>query len=463
MDEISRNISILLNIDKNYIPKAEYVFRTFCKILGLKPNFYYDYTPEDIHVYYGPPVEDRRPIEIYYNDKAASMYNKKERYDEKIHFLRYRNENIPFLFSNAGQLFQYTTKSLEIQKDIISSAFFFLSCWQEYTFNRSSQKKPSPDKTLQRQWDFEDIPVVDRYCDIFQKALEKMLPGYQKQMKWSKNSEFAVSISHLISGLADNTEKNAPLKKQDKNNKEKDKKVKNKLKTDRLISPSRLMTQIKKTRQLEPVSEFFLPVTTSAAGNKKPVHDMEPHVSLILTNLSDKTIGLCSQRQMPAKTIKESSDVYAAQGFIAQGYYLSCLENHYHGLIDSLDQAGLKYDISIGYCDSLGFRAGISYPYYPFNLEENKPFSVLEIPTVINNSNFDTIGLKNKSLINHMNYLLRDAFLFKTHLGMIWNHSAVQEKNHLDFPYYLKLLNTLERKTAWLCSPHEIFNYWIDR
>jgi hypothetical protein len=460
MDEISRNIIILLNVDKSYIPKAEYVFRTFCNILGLQPNFLYEYTLEDVHVYYGPPVEDKRPVEILYKEEAARMFNKNNSYNDEFHFLNYRNENIPFLFSERGQLFLYTNKSLEIRRDIISSAFFFLSCWQEYTEKENGKNdKTGLEQTIQREWNFENIPIVDRYCDIFQKGLEMMLPGFQKPVKWPDNRDFAVSVSHLISNSG-SSGKSKGVKAKDDQDTPKQIILQNKIR--KLISPKHFSSQLKKEARYIASSEFFLPLL-SPQQETLSKKNIEQHISLIRSQEKDKTIGLHSDRHEPAERIKEAFTLYAEQGFIVKGYYFLSLRNHYHRLVAELEKADIKYDISITYSDTLGYRAGTSYPYYPFNLVDNRPFTVLEIPQVINNSMLDKYPYAKRFLNNHIRYLIDDSLLFKNHLGIVWYHSLIFDRYSLNFSFYLRLLKILSKRKAWLSSPHQIYNYWINR
>lgn len=48
-----------------------------------------------------------------------------------------------------------------------------------------------------------------------------------------------------------------------------------------------------------------------------------------------------------------------------------------------LMKAGFKYDTTLGYSDAMGFRAGIAYPFYPYDINEDKIIDILEIPLVI--------------------------------------------------------------------------------
>jgi hypothetical protein len=51
----------------------------------------------------------------------------------------------------------------------------------------------------------------------------------------------------------------------------------------------------------------------------------------------------------------------------------------YDNLFSAEEAAGVRYDMSMGYPDHPGPRAGFSYPYFPYNLREDRPYRVLQI------------------------------------------------------------------------------------
>jgi hypothetical protein len=51
----------------------------------------------------------------------------------------------------------------------------------------------------------------------------------------------------------------------------------------------------------------------------------------------------------------------------------------FDALFRAQEAAGIEYDMSMGYPDRPGPRAGFSFPYFPFCLAENRPYRVLEI------------------------------------------------------------------------------------
>jgi hypothetical protein len=51
----------------------------------------------------------------------------------------------------------------------------------------------------------------------------------------------------------------------------------------------------------------------------------------------------------------------------------------YDVLFRAQEACGIEYDMSMGYPDRTGPRAGFSYPYFPFCLAEDRPYDVVQI------------------------------------------------------------------------------------
>ncbi len=136
------NINILLNLPEKYLPKAEFVLRTYCYILRLNPTFLYGKHYEGTHLYYGLPGKFDYPLKIYFQPETAEFFEKRELYPlEKVDFCKFRNEPIPFLFSCNGAIFSFTEETCCFRKDIIASGFYFLTCWHEYILNYYGHSK----------------------------------------------------------------------------------------------------------------------------------------------------------------------------------------------------------------------------------------------------------------------------------------------------------------------------------
>lgn len=71
------------------------------------------------------------------------------------------------------------------------------------------------------------------------------------------------------------------------------------------------------------------------------------------------------------------------------------ISNRYHYLKFNLPQgykdienSGLQLDASLGFAEHYGFRNSYGYPFHPFNFEQEKPFSFLEVPLNIMDGTF---------------------------------------------------------------------------
>lgn len=51
----------------------------------------------------------------------------------------------------------------------------------------------------------------------------------------------------------------------------------------------------------------------------------------------------------------------------------------YDALFDIQEKSGIQFDMSMGYPDRIGPRAGFSFPYFPWNLAQDRPYNVVEI------------------------------------------------------------------------------------
>jgi hypothetical protein len=155
-----------------------------------------------------------------------------------------------------------------------------------------------------------------------------------------------------------------------------------------------------------------------------------------------------------------------ALGFAVMGYRTHYLHFDYQKSFGLLEEAGIKYDSTLGYWESIGFRAGTSFPFYPFNIKENRPFRVLEIPLIV----MDTTLLSEKAM--NMGYLsakstlrrlIKVAAHFQSHLTLLWHNTTFDP---IDYPLWGRLYwNTIRhalREGAWITSLSEIYEEWVN-
>jgi hypothetical protein len=124
------------------------------------------------------------------------------------------------------------------------------------------------------------------------------------------------------------------------------------------------------------------------------------------------------------------------------------------------EKAGLLYDTTLGYNDYLGFRWGISFPFRPFLLKENRNLNILEIPLAIEDLPYFRSQKPFDQFLKIFNHV------GNTHgvLTLLWHHSVFNEN---EFPGwesdYIKILDYCNEQNAWIGSGRQIHEWWTQR
>jgi hypothetical protein len=431
-------------------------------------RFFNKTTSEDIHIYYGLRTSEQFPVRIYRGVETALFFNKKELYPEKnYNSVCYRNEYIPFLFSQPGEIFSSNGNHIQIRKDIIASAFYFLSCWHDYVQD-SGSKNQVYKTSLAYRYHFSHIPVVERYCDILAEALLLSNSGFQKKSRFS--SFFCLSLSHDIDFWK--FWRNEDIQKT------KQRYVK-KIKNGSIPSLFRfLMFSFHK--------KFFynhLSVLKKMLRNEGK-HKAKSSFFLLTKNdfpysplnyfaddaMREEIISLLQKEAVNLQGSKESAEIFAQmqlelktlEGFSGNGYRARYLTADYQLLFRLLEQARVKYDSSVGFDGIFGYRAGISYPYYPFNIKENRPFTVLEIPVAITDRTLFFPKEKNrKLLLQQLKAILEAAEKHNSHVSVVWHNHVFDP---IEFPLlnklYWKILRFANKNSGSIFSTDELWEYW---
>jgi hypothetical protein len=88
--------------------------------------------------------------------------------------------------------------------------------------------------------------------------------------------------------------------------------------------------------------------------------------------------GSVRSTEQPDWYVEEAGKLakYLAMPIGSRQHYLSF---GYEALFEAQERAGIQYDMSMGYPDRTGPRAGCSFPYFPYSLTHERPYNVVEI------------------------------------------------------------------------------------
>ena len=378
--EPMKKINILIDVDKTFIPKAEYVFSTFCRVYSLECTFYFEHH-DDIHIYYGNNTQAVYPFHIFHNQISVDFFVKKEVFPfENIIFKDYTGVNLPFLFTDSEK--PIIEKNI-ISVDLIASAFYFLSCWQE-TFDPqlNTDKNGRYDfyHSLQHKGEFSEIPIVDYYFKIIADFF-----------KIENKRQFSVFLSHDVD-YVDFFSKDYLKHIYKQNFKRILKyplhaiyKILGHFFTKHFFyNPyNQIKKIIKKEINLGFKSTFFLMTHSCSNDVRQNYFQDKTIVGRLLNIFKDSFVGLHGTKvaHLDENLLKEQWQLLA--DFKPDSYRNHFLCFDYQKTFKILENLGIKKDATLGYHEHIGFRAGISTPFYPYNLSDDREFKVLEIPLII--------------------------------------------------------------------------------
>lgn len=473
------NITILLNLPKDYIPKAEFVLRTFCYILRLNPKFIYGAYFEAAHLYYGPNPDRDYPLRIHFDPEAAQFFEEKELYPlERVNFCRFGTDHVPFLFSQGGAIFSFTQDSCILRKDIVASAFYFLTCWHEYIFSERGLPRGRVDykESLQYRWDFIETPVVDVYCRILLYVMQDYLPQYIRDISWREDGRFAVSLSHDIDywDYWDADTLRSTLRYNLRTFWERPLNASYKI-IGHLLHKKLCYNNIRNlekllSRELEMgVSStwFILARTDFPDKRQNYIGDIVARTQLTgLLSQQDVALHGSPDSAFNPSVLNKELETLRELGFNPTGFRTHYLHFDYQKSFTNLEAAGIKYDCTLGYWENIGFRAGISFPFYPFNIKENRPFRVLEIPLIVMDTTLHSPKAMNLSYYagnRALKRLIDVAATYQSHISLLWHNTTFDP---IDYPMwghlYWKTITRALNKQAWVTSLNDIYEVWVN-
>ncbi|MGD1153884.1 MAG: polysaccharide deacetylase family protein [Syntrophales bacterium] len=130
--------------------------------------------------------------------------------------------------------------------------------------------------------------------------------------------------------------------------------------------------------------------TVKRRHRSDPVYDLRRYYNTEddLRNLLHRRFEIClhgSYRagRTPGQLAGEKIELESILGMSVSGHRQHYLNFHPATFFPELERAGLEYDMSVGYNDMSGPRAGTLFPFRPYDMEKAKPFSLWEIPFIL--------------------------------------------------------------------------------
>lgn len=292
----------------------------------------------------------------------------------------WQGQRVPFFFDSSPgkELLIFQEDKVLVSADIISAVFYLLSGWQEYFSTERDRHGRFPYATsVQQQYGFVALPVVNYYFDILRAAVEHVSGQPLRLRRWGpQQADFAAFISHDVDNLYSGWKAPAKVALQQK-------KIGlfGRLLGQHLKQPDawdNLEEVVAATALYNAESTFFLLPAKGRAANGTPNADYE---------LNPKFWRRLSALECTLELHGSIGTATNAQKLLAEDELLDAIGVRFHYLSWNpaqtptvVEESRFLFDSTLGFAEHYGFRHSYCQPFYPFNFERGKAADFLEIP-----------------------------------------------------------------------------------
>ena len=407
-----------------------------------------------------PPVEVADLSEAFFEDDNP--------YPAAPNFREWAGHRVPFFFdpNPAAPLLELLPGRAKINADLISAAFYLLSGWQEYCSNTRDRHGRFPyAASVQQQYGFVALPVVNYYFDVLKTAVEHVTGQPLKPRTWGSGAPFAAFVTHDIDQL--HSAWKAPAKAD--------------LRAGRLLRFGRRLGQ-RLARpdawdNLETVAAtvaeyggrstfFILPEhRRDLGGTPNADYRLTPPLRQRLRQLQQQghEIGLHASigtaTHLPSFLLEKENRL----GLAAAGnrfHYLRYEPRQTPALLEAAVETGLQYDSTLGFAEHFGFRNSYCHPFYLFNFATGKAHSFLEIPlnvmdTTLHHPNY--LQLNAADILPALRPMLAEVEKFGGVATVLWHNDHFDPANTVTGPrQFAELMNYLQASGAAFLTGSQI-------
>lgn len=279
--------------------------------------------------------------------------------------------------------------------DILANAFWFLASWSERYIDKENDPRGLYSESVCKKLALPQ-DIVDVYLTVLQRELDSCCDRSQVRRwdspLWPDNKEYAVVLSHDVDFIPRNrldlyrqgakTVARHLLREQSP--------------TEAARAASGFLRAIASGRDpygclpamiSREISAGVQASYSVAVGHRHPfdvnyfVEDeqIRDYLSVIVENGFELCLHGSYRSTDNVSWYAEELEILSERICRPIGSRQHYLSFDYDALFDIQERSGIQYDMSMGYADQVGPRAGFSFPYFPWNAKENRPYDVLQI------------------------------------------------------------------------------------
>lgn len=483
-------IGFYLQHKNDFADRARYTLRTLCRMMGFEYTELNDLNSGTENVslvmVYGtemPNNQTDKPLLFIAQEnyqQAESLTQNDVRYIQSVED---STNHIPYLFSLAQKPFEKVLYSditsnepkisLESKKascsiDVVATVFYLLSLHNE-------QRATERDHFDRFQRHFSPIgeeiyetPVVDRWVNVLRDLILQLSPQMPIKPRWPHNAPFAVALSHDVDRIRTWTFRKARRALRGSHSQ---KSVLSRVSAlmksvtfpENWLGNFNFISQLEK--KFDVASTFFL--VSKHRHELDPTYKLASHrirEGLSLVKSRGGSVGLHGSIPSAAApgylaAEKNDMDFFNEHEVLGGRQHYLCFNERTPEL---WQEAGLKYDSTLGFSYDTGYRCGTSLPFYV--LEGSNELPILEIPLIL----MDTVlFLESKQFLSaaeawnvietHLEETKRNGGL----LTLNWHNSDLHPYDVYGYSQlYVRLLQWTQERGGWLASTDQVYDWW---
>jgi peptidoglycan/xylan/chitin deacetylase (PgdA/CDA1 family) len=389
---------------------------------------------------------------------AGHFFAETAPYPAAPNWREWRGQRVPFFFDDnpEGELLTLTPGKARINADVVAAAFYLLSGWQEYfSAVRDRHGRFPYAASVQKQYGFVALPVVNHYFDVLKTAIEHASGGLLRPRRWS-GAPFAAFISHDIDNLHGGWGTAARYL----------------LRHFRLGGFAKLLAR-KATGQPAPwnnlehvqqaTARLGAPSTFFILGNHHPAPNG--------TSNADYTANTAAFRARLGQLAAQGAEIASHGSYgtasdegklreeIHQLELAAALGNRFHYLCweptrtpTTLARAGVAYDSTLGFAEHFGFRNSYCLPFFPFDFPRGRAHDFLEIPLNVMDTTLhhpEYLQLRPEEVLPALRPMLVEVERFGGVATVLWHNNNFDPANETNGPrQFAELLSYLQQQGA---------------
>jgi hypothetical protein len=449
---------VALGVPEHFVPKAQYAIRVLLAPFNVD-IIWSDVGDVSLHggIYYGvfpyPDLLGERPVLCIESlPQTWEYFDSRNRYNpsDTVYNGFGLSTPVPILFGSHG-VDQRQVGITMIHADLVASAFFWLSDWQDSTRSEKDSHGRQPfHGSMQQFLQLHHRAVVDEYSDLLARFLEPLGTLTNKKKQWQ------TIYSHDIDRIQKKTAGIVVRESLDYL-------LLNKLNQgfrERINRWGKSMAQF--VRGADAYEASIIRILNEHASRDiqgcflfksiihRHIHDANdylgyPFFDVVMAMVRELNIEIGFHSGYEAGGNPDLMRSEYGKLCNRVGQHIDVHRSHYlrynEGItFPMLEQLGVKVDSSVAWADHTGFRAQTCRPYPLFDISSNKELGVLEIPlSVMDTQSFGYMKLDAEDAIDDSITLVNTV---KRHAGvMVWNfHHHIYDD--VDAPGWYQLLDT---------------------